>query len=249
MTRSPVRSACVLVVAVSLLAGVARASLNQGATPDAEGAAVFPPQEIVHGATLGEWNARQWQWTASFPAGVNPGQDVSGTTCGYGQSGPVFFVPRNFPPCVVAEGVAIFVPVVGAQCSTAEAPPYFGRDEEALRACAAADVDRYTGLAVSVDGRDLPDIGAYRASSPLFPLPLPANNVLGAPAGMASAVADGYQLILAPLPPGEHEVVVHAELTDGTVLPDKVMRITVIAPTAGDQATPDLGASLATPLA
>jgi hypothetical protein len=72
---------------------------------------------------------------------------------------------------------------------------------------------------------------------------------LGVPAGVAYAVADGYQVMVAPLPVGEHEIVAHVELTDGTVLPDKVMRLTVVEPLViAPAATPDLGTPAATPV-
>ena len=250
MTAFPARPLFLLLVSVAVVGGAVAASLAQEATPEVGGATVFPPGAPVAGATLAEWSARHWQWTASFPVGVNPGHDPTGATCGYGQSGPVFFLPRNYPPCLVPAGVALFVPIAGAQCSTAEPPPYTGRDEHELGACAGTEADRYTGLTVRVDGQALPDIQAYRASSALFPLALPQTNVLAAPAGMAFAVADGYQVILAPLAPGEHEIVAHVELTDGTVLPDKVARITVVGPaTTEPGATPDMGTLGATPVA
>lgn len=93
------------------------------------------------------------------------------------------------------------------------------------------------------------DIQTYRVSSPLFTLALPDANVLGVPPGPAHAVADGYQIMLAPLPVGEHEIRVHVELVDGTVLPDKIAQITVVAPpVASPAATPDLGTPVATPI-
>ena len=199
-----------------------------GATPVAEQPVVHPPDAPVHGAAYGEWGARHWQWTASFPIGANPGHDPSGNRCGYGQAGPVFFAPRNFAPCVVPAGMSVLVPIAGTICSTAESPPYHGDTEEELRDCAADDTDRYTGIVVHVDDQVVPDIEAYRFTSPRFTLVLPENNVLGAPAGPAQAVTDGYQIILTPLSPGEHEVTVHVELTDGTVLPDETLRITVV---------------------
>ena len=78
---------------------------------------------------------------------------------------------------------------------------------------------------------------------------LPEHNVLGVPAGVAYAVADGYQVMVAPLPVGEHEIVAHVELTDGTVLPDKVLRVAVVEPLGTDPgATPDLRTPRATPV-
>jgi hypothetical protein len=213
-----------------MLLGVTPAFVTARAMSERQHGLVYPPDELVAGATLGEWGARHWQWTLSFPVGINPGQDVSGATCGYGQSGPVFFIPRNFPPCAVPSGAALFVPIAGTVCSTAEPPPFAGRSAAELRACAAAEVDRYTGIVVRVDGEPVPEIASHRVASPPFPLLLPEHNVLGASPGMAVAVADGYQLLLAPLPVGTHEIVAHVELTDGTVLPDKVLHLTVVVP-------------------
>ncbi len=118
---------------------------------------------------------------------------------------------------------------MGTECSTAEPPPYFGRSEAELRSCAVRDVDRYTNIRVWIDGAPVSEITAYRATSPLFAMTLPEHNVLGVAPGVADVVADGYQIVTAALPPGDHEIIVHVELTDGTVLPDKVMRLIVIA--------------------
>lgn len=191
MTTFSTRPLVLLLVALILGSSAAAAALAQEATPTAEGVTVLPPGELVGGATLGEWSARHWQWTASFPVKVSPGHDVTGTRCGYGQSGPVFFIPRNFPPCTVPAGVALFVPIAGTECSTAEPPPYGGRDEAELRACAAADVDRYTGIVVRVDGQEVPDIQTYRVSSPLFTLALPDATCWACP-----------QVLLTPWPTG-----------------------------------------------
>jgi len=163
---------------------------------------------------------------------------VTGASCGTNQEGPVFFLPQNFPPCVIPADTAVYVPVVTAECSTAEAPPYSGRTEDELRSCAATEASRYTGLIVRVDGDLVPNITAHRASSPAFTMTLPENNVLGAPPGTARAVADGYHLLLAPLAPGTHEVMVHVELLDGTVLPDKIAYLTVLDPKSQKTATP-----------
>ena len=250
MTATIPRPLFLLLASLIVVGGTVVASLAQEATPQAGEMTIFPPKVPVSGVTLAEWSARHWQWTTSFPVGLNPGQDSTGTTCSFGQSGPVFFLPRNYPPCVVPAGVALFVPIAGSVCSTAEPPPFAGRDEGELRACAEAEAERYTGITVRVDGQAVPDIQACRASSPLFALALPKHNVLGAPAGPAFAVADGYQIILPPLPAGDHAISVHIELTDGTVLPDKVARISVVAPPGGiTSAPPDLGTPLATPLA
>ncbi len=221
----------------------------QEATPLPEQISVYPPDRVVFGATLGEWSARHWQWTLSFPVGRNPGQDVTGASCSYGQSGPVFYVPRNLSPCAIPTGMALFVPVAGTECSTVEFEPFVGLGEADLRACAATEAERYTAMTVSVDGQTIPDIASYRAASPLFTISLPPNNVLGVPAGVGWAIADGYQVMLAPLPVGDHEIVVHLELTEGTVLPDKVLSISVRGPVVTElEGTPAAEFPPATPL-
>jgi hypothetical protein len=248
MTIGSGRGRYLVIGVFALLAGVVGSSQAQEATPIVR-VLVLAPDEPTFGASLAEWSARHWQWTTSLPIPINPGHDVTGVTCGYGQSGPVFFIPRNFPPCTVPAGVALLVPIAGTVCSTVEPPPYGGRDEAELRACAATEVDRYTGIVVRVDGQAVPDIEAYRASSPRFTMTLPEHNVLGVPAGVAYAVADGYQVMVAPLPVGEHETVAHVELTDGTVLPDKVLRVAVVEPLGTNPgATPDLMTPRATPV-
>ena len=122
-------------MSASLLCGLAVAGSSGATTPDdtvaetsvavtpetvaetsvataTEGAAVeiLPPDESWGGATLSEWNARWLQWAVSMPEDVNPNLDATGERCGYGQSGPVFFLPGTDDDgvtCVVAEGTAI----------------------------------------------------------------------------------------------------------------------------------------------
>jgi hypothetical protein len=225
---------CLLVATGTPAIQAMLATPEPAATPvtEPDGLAYLADAEI-HGASLGEWHGRYWQWVASFPVGENPAQDPTGERCGHGQTDPVFFVPRTMPPCTVPGGVAIFLPIAGTECSTAEEPPFHGEDEEELMACAAADAERYTNISVTVDGEALPDIDRYRATSPVFTLQLPKDNILVVPEGTGRAVADGYAVVLAPLAPGEHEVIVHVEVVDGYALPDKTLHLTVVEPDSG----------------
>ncbi len=231
MRTGSLRARTILLILLCL-GGAGLASLISFRPPlPNDGGLVFAPSEDVAGATLGEWSARHWEWTLSQPIGANPGQDVTGATCGLEQEGPVFFLPRNFAPCRVPMNTLILVPIVGTECSTVEPPPYHGMNEQELRTCASRDVNRYTNITVRIDGQPVPDAAAFRRESPAFTVTLPEHNVLGVPAGDAEVVSDGYQMLLAPLPLGTHHIVVHVELTDGTVLPDKVIAITVVGST------------------
>jgi hypothetical protein len=202
-------------VLVAVLIGLIAA--GHEANPVPAGVAL-PPDGKVDGLDLGAWSARSWQWFFSLPRDVNPYFDATGEICGYGQSGPVFFlsgaegsVERS---CVIPQGVHVFVPLFGSECSTVEPPPFFGRDEAELRRCASEAVDHAAGIfdmstmALIVDGETIADLTSYRTETPLFRLWLPEENLLGSEQTVAESVADGYQVMLSPLSPGEHEVVI-----------------------------------------
>lgn len=191
------------------------------ATPVAS-SPIYPADAVVAGADQATWMARRWQWQLSLPIGANPAQDATGALCGAEQGGPVFFMPTNLPACAVPAGVPVVMPLVGGICTSGRLA---GADDP--RACAEADVDRYTAVRLWVDGEEVPDIDAYRFTTRTFEVHLPEHDVLGLEGDATEAVASGWQVIVPPLSPGEHEVIVHAELTDGTVLPDARAVITV----------------------
>lgn len=250
MNRSAQR-APLIVILVLLLTGILVAWLASRDTAEQSSSALaFAPDAYVHGASLEEWNARHWQWTLGFPVSTNPGMDPTGASCTIGQHGPVFFISRNLAPCTVAEGAVVMIPIAGAECSSVEREPYTGDGEEALRACARSDVDRYTNIAVTVDGTPIPGITRYRTGTELFSVVLPEHNILGAAPGAAWSVADSYNVLLRPLPPGDHTIIVHTETVDGVVLPDKLLRLTVVEP-AWDAPVPEtpIGTPVASPVA
>src|SRR5918992_163213 len=63
-----------------------------------------------------------------------------------------------------------------------------------------------TNLDASVDGVKIENLQQYRAVSPQFDLILPNSNVFGLTPGTTRSVADGFWIILQPLPAGKHEV-------------------------------------------
>jgi hypothetical protein len=179
---------------------------------------ILPPQSHPHGHTYPEWAAAWWQWALSIPADRNPLTDATGEFCGEGQSGSVWFLPGSFGnsverSCTIPTGKTLFMPVYnwifgagvfdceptvpGVECSVPD-----------LQAGAAANTEAAEVLEVSIDGVPVQNVRAYRASSPApFPLTYPENSVVGVPAGTYFPnVADGYWLMIAPLPPGQHEI-------------------------------------------
>ena len=210
---------CLLAVALT------GSGLAQEATPTGA-LAVMPPDEPAYGASLGDWLARQFQWQISIPAPVNPVTDPTGERCGLGQSGPVFFLapvmgeaPEASRTCVVPAGVAVLLPLFATECSTVEPPPYFGRDEAQLRACAAAEVDAFAPedtMEVSLDGADVPNLGRFRVQTPPITVVFPPDNLYEIPPVVGTSLIDGYAVMFAPLSAGEHMLRFSFDLPDGT---------------------------------
>ena len=62
-------------------------------------------------------------------------------------------------------------------------------------------------MAVEIDGVSLTNLTNYRATSPNIVFAVaPSPNVLGVVAGSGELVGDGYYLLLAPLPSGQHTI-------------------------------------------
>ena len=218
---------------------------------------ILPPDQPWDGLTRGEWDARWFQWTVSLPVDVNPALDTTGERCGYGQSGSVFFLPGNADPsaaeggdifaqeppqpvertCVVAEGIAIYANPVSFDCSTAEPPPFFGRTEDELRACAHAWLDKATDYQASINGHDVGDLEAYRSSSPLFTLTFPENNLFGAEPVVAQAVSAAYSFIIAPPPPGEYKIALTTRYLGHTATILNTVNLIVEAPEVSEPPT------------
>jgi hypothetical protein len=120
--------------------------------------------------------------------------------------------------CVVPTGVALFFPILNVVC-TNEPPPLTPTDQ--LAPCAEGIIDQATDLAVEIDGVAVEGLQRFRAASPLFGFTLPPQNLFGAPPGSCFpdpdvgtcvpwlAAADGYYLMLPPLPVGEHTIHIH----------------------------------------
>ena len=187
----------------------------QEATPDAGaelGELVLPPDAPAYGLTYAAWIARFSQWPHSLPAAIHPDTDPTGAPRGLGQAGPVFFLVLAGDreaverACTVPAGTALLLPLLYASCTTVEPPPFFGRDEAELRACAEALFATAVELTAVVDGVAIPDLDRDRVQSEPFTVALPAGNCLEVEPAVTQGVAEGYWVLLAPLPAGEHEL-------------------------------------------
>jgi hypothetical protein len=106
----------------------------------------------------------------------------------------------------------LFLDILSAECSTLEPPPFYGGNEEELRACAEGFI--LHDLEASIDGATLRDLDQYIHTSPLFEFTLPEDNILGSDELVGQSVSNGAHLMLAPLTPGEHMIHLHASYPD-----------------------------------
>jgi hypothetical protein len=183
----------VLVVAVVAL-GVAAPS-----------AAAVPDKKL--GNTLGA----MWKTILETPFAQNP--FGGGGPLGVGLGGVVapFAAGGEAITCTVKPGTKVFVAAWSSECSTLEGPPFFGRTEAELRACAVAVNAGVTTVSVELDGTPVP---VAEVTSGLERLSLPADNIFGAAPGTGPpalpylSAADGWVVLLHPLTPGTHTITI-----------------------------------------
>jgi hypothetical protein len=177
--------------------------------------AVLPPDSAPYGKTYAQWAAENWKWLYSLPIDRHPLFDTADLSAG--QSGDVWFLGAAYTNGVkggtavrnstVPDGKALFVPLIDQESATAEGN---GTNYGQLFSHSQFLLDHATNLAFVIDGQPVTNLEHYRAQSPLFTWgPLPTNNVFGDPVkfpvGLTSqSVADGYYVMLAPLPAGTH---------------------------------------------
>jgi hypothetical protein len=199
-----------LLLIVGILSSMMKFSYGVNANPD-----VFQVSSKPYGLTYGEWTARFWQWLHSIPKADSPAADTTGKNCALKQTGPVWFLPGTFGgtnerTCTIPKGKAILLTPIEVMCSFAE---HHVKTEPDLRACAKADQDKVTSATITVDGIQ---VKPYRLQSPLFTVTLVENNALGLKAQTTPALADGYWVILKPLPTGSHTIHASGSLVDFT---------------------------------
>lgn len=191
---------------------------------------VIPPHASPNGHTYGEWSAKWWQWALGLPPDINPLLDPTGDLAGSGQEGQVWFLAGTFGGpaernAVIPAGKKLFFPIVNWTVwepdddETARLivehlglDPNVLTEAEILRITAAWLADRSTPLSCTVDGVPLANLGNYRAESPDYEFILDDDlaALFGLPGGLKTpAVADGYWIMLAPLPVGEHTIEFH----------------------------------------
>jgi len=118
--------------------------------------------------------------------------------------------------CTVSTGTAVFIGGFSTSCSNVEAPPFYGEDEAAQRACALANNQIVQAIFVTVDGGRTIDIGEPRfyVFARQRHVQLPEDNLLGVEPQLATFTTNGWMSVLR-LPPGEHTIEVEVILDLG----------------------------------
>ena len=237
-----------LVAALLVLAAqttVVRAAGGDNGNPN-----LLPPQSHPYGKTYGDWGAEWYKWVYSFPVAKNPIQDPTGEFGSLNQSGPVWFLAGTFGvggpverTITIPTGKGIFFPIFSYfndyPCPDSTFHPAPGQTLEAfLAAGAAAVIDQATALGVQVDGVELQHPFNYRAASHLVTFTADPSWVALDPCVTGQpqfGVSDGYWVMLAPLPKGEHTIHILASANAFGLLFDVTYHITVAKPPPGDR--------------
>jgi len=177
---------------------------------------IFPANKV---SELGdEW----WQWVVTINTKTDPNPFTNtrqaGCDVGLQDNGKLFLVgtfkdvttfpPTGFPvhECEIKKGTSILFPIVNAECSNVEDPPFFGATEDEQRECANDFIDEADDLKVNIDGIDVQHLEKYRIDSPAggFVFNAVEPNPVAIPEGVGNSVSDGYWILLKDLKPGEH---------------------------------------------
>jgi len=153
--------------------------------------------------------------------------------CDYGQSGRVWFLANgteasdefhtNLRECVAPEGRALFFPIDAALVFST---PDFPLTEDDLRAQSSLYLGYNTNRHCEIDGRPIENLERYRRQTPVFPLAWPGRGDV--PAGTYPAVADGYWILLAPLPVGSHTIHVITGAPGSDYYIDLLIQLTIV---------------------
>jgi hypothetical protein len=175
--------------------------------------------------------AKWWAW--AIGEDFAPVAATGNVDCGVGQRGNTWFLAGGiFPPpatisrtCSIPKGKHLFFPVINvfaaappAQTACTLVPEPTTRQLQEHQQCVAAFIDQNVDpstLTAEVDGKAVPIV---RARSALYPIHLDDDNVFGAPPGTYLEAADGYWVLLDPLPAGNHVIAFSAEFADDPVL-------------------------------
>ncbi|MGA2630492.1 MAG: hypothetical protein ABSG54_09780 [Terriglobia bacterium] len=208
-----------------------------GATASSQ---VVPPKQKAFEMSYGEWSARWWQFVFGLPEANNPLADPTGAQCTMGQWGPVIFLMGTtgggpvVRSCTIPGRKGLLIPIVNFGGAVPEDGPT-PADVTSV-AAGAADLIDVSTLSVAIDGIAARNLEKYRFRSPVFSFTGSSPNIFSASCGTPpcyegfheQAVADGYWVLLNPLPAGKHTIHFHGEVPDWGFVVDVTYHLKVL---------------------
>ncbi len=182
---------------------------------------LVPPGDArLKGKTYEQWAAAWWQWALEMPltnsaGAIHPSyKDSPKFDVTESQTGDVWFLGGPFldspsagtirRSCRIPTGKALFFPLFNVECSSIEAPPFYGATAEHQAGLARYWADHIVDPFCEIDGIPLSNLDAYRVQNPQIEITAPAPWLLGKAGGKGTSSGDGYFVFLAPLAPGQH---------------------------------------------
>jgi hypothetical protein len=195
---------------------------------------IRPPTAHSYGHTLEEWAVLWCQWAYSFSEEYNPRTDTA--DCSLGQSGKVWFladVLRAKPgirQCVVPEGKALLFPI---QFAFGFSTPEFPLTYEVLREHNSTYLGYDTNRICEVDGRPITDLERYHLQTSAFSVTLATDSDFDSVPGgtYEPAAADGYWVLLDPLPVGTHTIHIVKGAPGSDYYIDLLIQLTIVPAT------------------
>ncbi|MGD0696992.1 MAG: hypothetical protein ABSB82_19415 [Terriglobia bacterium] len=206
-----------------------RAQEQEGVNGDKD-AQVIDTNSVAYGKTFSEWSAQWNQWADSIPVAQHPLFDNG--DCSVGQSGPVWFLGGKFcgggncisytvvRTCNLPSGKALYFPVIDYEDSALEQsvnehPGVEAYQQIGTLRSVTSGIEGASGLSCEIDHKPIPHFPErFSVQSTAFGFTLPTDNLFAAmyppPNNNFEAgtyfpgVDDGYYVMLAPLPPGNH---------------------------------------------
>jgi hypothetical protein len=201
--------------ALVVAAGIPFATPAVGESPNLN-PKILPIDSKPYGKSYGEWAGAWWRWACSIPADRNPLLDQTGEDAAVGQSGPVWFLAGTTGGAAertvtVPAGKALFFPIVNLIWVNGPGDDPWSDEQEAfVRGLLTWFIDTATGLACEIDGIPVANLEGYRCQTPPgmeYMVTFPANNYWDwDPGTYGPSLDEGYYLMVAPLPVGEHTI-------------------------------------------
>jgi hypothetical protein len=202
-------------VAMAVAVCIVASSPAQAASKDG---GVVDASKRVAGFTAGQLLGEEWRQLLELPLDANPYVGTGDNCMSAGHKHKVLILWTTASPaapavCNVKPGTPVFFFAIGGECSSVEAPPYFGLTEEEQRECTLASlrVTPFDAILVGIDRRRPVNIGLDRfiAVSRQGTVDLPNPNILAVPGNrQATFVASGYAALVRPLRRGTHTITV-----------------------------------------